>query len=125
MGTQDFPGRCEKTKATIQGSPEIPLSDQQLDSERKTLQSYREKISDPSEWSQSYPWECSCASKFAELSISAEDEYLQTISSLKRMHMENMDPEDRSVFVEMDMSLRLATVANKQCLLAMDGPSLA
>ncbi|KAK9025764.1 hypothetical protein V6N11_038621 [Hibiscus sabdariffa] len=61
----------------------------------EVLQSYKEKIPDPSEWSQPYQWEYSSASKLAESSITIEDEYVQTVQSLKRMYIEKMDPEEK------------------------------
>ncbi|KAK8996459.1 hypothetical protein V6N11_081734 [Hibiscus sabdariffa] len=69
----------------------------------EALQSYKEKIPDPSEWSQSYQWEYNSASKLVESSITIEDEYVQTVQSLKRMHIEKMDPEEKYEALQLEI----------------------
>ncbi|KAK9037925.1 hypothetical protein V6N11_022823 [Hibiscus sabdariffa] len=69
----------------------------------EALQNYKDKISNPSEWSQSYPWKYSSASKIAESSITAEEEYVQTVKSLKRMQIEKMDPEEKFEALQLEI----------------------
>ncbi|KAK9021293.1 hypothetical protein V6N11_011291 [Hibiscus sabdariffa] len=65
---------------------------QEFHSWMETQKLTRERFLTPSEWSQPYQWEYNSANKLAESSITIEDEYVQTIQSLKRMHIEKMDP---------------------------------
>ncbi|KAK8977796.1 hypothetical protein V6N11_000123 [Hibiscus sabdariffa] len=69
----------------------------------EALKSYKDKIPNPSEWSQSYPWEYNSANKIAESSITAEEEYVQTVKSLKRMQIEKMDPEEKFEALQLEI----------------------
>ncbi|KAK8501658.1 hypothetical protein V6N11_000129 [Hibiscus sabdariffa] len=69
----------------------------------EALQSYKDKIPNSSEWSQSYPWEYSSASKIAESSITAEEEYVQMVKSLKRMQIKKMDPEENFEALQLEI----------------------
>ncbi|KAK9006834.1 hypothetical protein V6N11_019165 [Hibiscus sabdariffa] len=69
----------------------------------EALQAYKDKIPNPSKWSQSYPWEISSASKIAESSTTAEEEYEKTVRSLKRMQVEKMDPEEKFEALQLEI----------------------
>ncbi|KAK8518958.1 hypothetical protein V6N12_012193 [Hibiscus sabdariffa] len=69
----------------------------------EVLQAYKDKILNPSEWSQSYPWEISSASKIAESSTTAKEEYDKTVRSLKRMQDEKMDPEEKFEALQLEI----------------------
>ncbi|KAK8508951.1 hypothetical protein V6N11_035558 [Hibiscus sabdariffa] len=69
----------------------------------EALQAYKDKILNPYEWSQSYPWEINSASKIAESSTTAEEEYDKTVRSLKRMKVEKMDPEEKFEALQLEI----------------------